>query len=397
MMINSKISLDLKKKCPKDLFSNNLTYEISHDYLMELLDVGKLNVWQWDLGTNEIIDFGYSESLSVLNENSEVGHIDHFITRLHPDDREEIANTLVNSLTHFEDHYADFRVLSTKGHYEWVSARGRYIRDAKNNPIKMIGTWHFITEQKHNQELIKLQQTTLERISRCYFSGEAASSLSHEISQPLLALNSYLLGSILRLQQEDEGANEFINVLQKALEQVELISTIIKRMKRFVTHGELHFERVNLTSLAKQSVILSKFYSNFSGTVQYEFDEDLNEVYLDRNQMRQVFLNLINNAFEAMFDAKTMDPILVIRIKNYETDVLVTIVDNGSGVPQNVLDNLFTSCYSTKEYGLGIGLSICKKIIEAHGGNIKIDRNPSGEGTVSSFRLPNQFMESHDG
>ncbi len=390
-MMNSRMSLDLKKTC-----TNNLTYEISHDYLMQLLDVGKLNVWQWDLGTNEVIDFGYSESLSVLNADSKMGHIDHFITRLHPEDREEVANELVNSLTHFEDHYADFRVQSTKGHYEWVSARGRYIRDAENNPIKMIGTWHFITEQKNNQELIRLQQTTLERISRCYFSGEAASSLSHEISQPLLALNSYLLGSILRLQQQDKGSNEFIGVLQKALEQVELISTIIKRMKRFVTHGELHFERVNLASLIKQSVILSKFYSNFSGTVQYEFDEHLTEVYLDRNQMRQVFLNLINNAFEAMFDAQTKTPTLLITTKNFETDVLVTIVDNGPGISQNVLDNLFVSCYSTKEYGLGLGLSICKKIIEAHSGSIKIEKNTSGEGTVSSFRLPNQNLESHN-
>lgn len=122
-MINSELSLTLKKKCFEDLFSNNLTYEISRDYLMELLDVGKLNVWQWDLSTNEVIDFGYSESLSVLNADSEVGHIDHFITRLHPDDREEVANKLFYSLTHFEHHYADFRIQSAKGDYEWVSAQ----------------------------------------------------------------------------------------------------------------------------------------------------------------------------------------------------------------------------------------------------------------------------------
>lgn len=164
-------------------------------------------------------------------------------------------------------------------------------------------------------------------------------------------------------------------------------------MKRFVTHGELHFERVNLALLAKQSVVLSKFYSNFSGTVQYEFDEHLTEVYLDRNQMRQVLLNLINNAFEAMFDAETKNPNLLIKIKNLDEGVLIAIVDNGPGVSQNVLDNLFTSCYSTKEYGLGLGLSICKKIIEAHGGSFKIERNTLGEGTVSSFRLPNQILE----
>lgn len=387
-MIKSKMSIDLK--CVEDLFADKLTYEISRDYLMELLEVGKLNVWQWDLSTNEVIDFGYSKSLSVLNPDSVVGHIDHFITRLHPEDREEVANTLLESFAYFEDHKADFRIQSMQGHYEWVSAQSRYIRDAENNAIKMIGTWHFITEHKKNQELIKLQQATLDRISRCYFSGESASSLAHEIAQPISALNSYLLGSILRLQQGGKEANEFINVLQKALEQVELINTIIKRMKSFVTHGELHFERVNLALLAKQSVVLSKLYSNFSGTVQYEVDEDLTEVSLDRNQMRQVFLNLINNAFEAMADAQTTNPILLIQIKNNDAEVLVIIRDNGPGVAQNVLDNLLASCYSTKEYGLGLGLSICRKIIEAHGGHFKIEKHPSGEGTICSLRLPKQ-------
>lgn len=395
-MINSEVPIDLKKKCFEDLFANTRTCRISREYLMELLDVGKLNIWQWDLSTNEVIDFGYSESLSILSPNSEVGHIDHFITRLHPEHREEVANKLIDSLSYFEDYRADFRIQSTQGHYEWVSAHGRCIRDAENNAIKMVGTWHFITEQKKNQELIRLQQSTLDRISRCYFSGESASTLSHEISQPILALNSYLLGSILRLKQEGNDVNEFIDVLQKALEQVELINTIIKRMRRFVTHGELHFERVDLALLAKQSVVLSKFYSNFSGTVQYEIDEHLTEVSLDRNQMGQVFLNLINNAFEALVDAQTNNPTLLINIKNIDSGVLVTITDNGPGITQNVLDNLLASCYSTKEYGLGLGLSICRKIIEAHGGCFKIEKNTVGEGTVCSFRLPMQTSGSNN-
>ena len=148
--------------------------------------------------------------------------------------------------------------------------------------------------------------------------------------------------------------------------------------------------------LAKQSVVLSKFYSNFSGTVQYEIDEHLTEVSLDRNQMGQVFLNLINNAFEALVDAQTNNPTLLINIKNIDSGVLVTITDNGPGITQNVLDNLLASCYSTKEYGLGLGLSICRKIIEGHGGCFKIEKNTVGEGTVCSFRLPMQTSGSNN-
>ena len=290
-------------------------FEISHDHLIELLDTGKLNVWEWDLITNEVIDFGYSGSLSILDEYKDVGNIKHFITRLHPDDREHISSKLINALVNFEDYSAEFRIQFVEGHYEWVSAIGRYIRDADKNPIKMIGTWRFITEQKDTQELIQLQQTTLNRLSRCYFLGEVASSLSHEISQPLCALNSFLTGSILRLQHDDIEKKEFANILQTAAKQVDLISTIIKRIKRFVTHGELHFELVDIALLANNAVKLAEFYSNFPVTVKYDFDEKLTEASLDRNQIKQVFLNIINNAFEAMFEAKTKQPTLHIQIE----------------------------------------------------------------------------------
>lgn len=365
------------------------SFAISHDHLMELLDTGKLNIWEWNLITDEVIDFGYSGSLSILDEYKDVGNIEHFITRLHPDDREHIARKLTNALVNFEDYSAEFRIqFIEEGSYEWVSARGRYIRDADKNPIKMIGTWRFITEQKDTQELIQLQQTTLNRLSRCYFLGEVASSLSHEISQPLCALNTFLTGSILRLQHDDVEKKEFANMLQTAAKQVDLISTIIKRIKRFVTHGELHFELVDVALLAKNAVKLAKFYSNFLVTIKYDFDEKLTETSLDRNQIKQVFLNIINNAFEAMFEAHTSQPTLLIQIEHVDSWIVVRIIDNGPGIPNNVIDNLFTSAYSSKEYGLGVGLSICRKIIQAHGGSINIARNPSGEGTVCSFKLP---------
>ncbi len=384
----------LKEQCSELITSermfkeSNPLFEISYDHLMELLDTGKLNIWEWDLITNEVIDFGYSESLSILDEYKDVGNIEHFITRLHPDDREYIDSKLTNSLVNFEDYSAEFRIQFIEGSYEWVSASGRYIRDEDNHPVKMIGTWRLVTEQKDTQELIQLQQTTLNRLSRCYFLGEVASSLSHEISQPLCALNTFLTGSIFRLQQEDIEKKEFTSMLQAAAKQVELISTVIKRIKRFVTHGELHFELANIALLANNAVKMARFYSNFPVIIKYDFDENLTETSLDRNQIKQVFLNIINNAFEAMFEANTNQPTLLIQIKRVDLWIMVQIIDNGPGIPKNVIDNLFTSAYSSKEYGLGVGLSICRKIIEAHGGTIDISINPSGEGTACSFKLP---------
>ncbi|HHL3493927.1 TPA: ATP-binding protein [Legionella pneumophila] len=376
----------------EDLLPDN-NFEILYKYLIQILDIGQFNIWQWDIATNKVIDFGYSDSLSSLTgDKNEVGDLDHFIERVHPDEREKIANKIMSSLSNCEDYHAEFRIQTLKGDYNWVSAHGRFIKDHDNNTIKMMGTWRYIKEPAPTMESVQKNKDRFERLSRCYFSGEIAASLSHEIAQPISALNSYLLGSIVHLQKENIQRNEFINILQNALEQVELINNMITRLKRFVTHGELYFEQVNLVTLMKKSVSLSKLYSNFFGTVQYEFDEHLTKVRLDQNQMRQVFINLINNAFQAMLEAQINQPTLLIKIEGIDSEVMVSIIDNGPGIHQDVIDNLFTPCYSTKEYGFGLGLILCRKIIEAHGGKFRIERNSRG-GTTCSIRLPKQIQD----
>lgn len=376
-------------KCSKCTVADPPPFEISYEHIRELLDAGKLNIWEWDLISDDIIDFGYSESLSILGGyEGEVGRLNHFLTRLHPDDRERIAQELEEAFAHYDDYNAEFRVRLMNGRYEWVAARGRYIRDAAKKPIKMIGTWCFITEQKNIQELTRRQQTTLTRLSRCYVLGEVASTLIHEISQPLLVTNTYLSGSVRRLKQNDIEKEELTNVLEAALKQVDLMGKIIKRIKRFVTHGELHYEPVDLVSVAENAVKVARFSFDFAVIVNYYFDKDLAEVILDRNQIKQVFLNLINNALEAMLEARTRQPTLTIKIEKINDEIYVYIMDNGPGIPQNVVENLFTPFYSTKEYGMGVGLSICRNIIKAHGGVLYIENNFTDEGTICRFSLP---------
>lgn len=370
--------------------------EVLYTHLRELLDVSELNIWEWDLETNKVIDFGHLDSLATGIGNKEtIGNIEHFSNRLHPEDRELIINKIASSLANQEDYFADFRIQFIEGNYEWISARGRYIYNSYNKPVKMIGTWRLITEDKKNQELVRLQQKTLNRLSRSYFLGEITSSLAHEISQPLFALNTYLSGNIWHLKQGDIEKNTLIDVLEKAVEQTESIGNIIKRIKRFVTHGELHFEPVNIALLVINTIKVAKYYSNFSGMIQYNFDENLKEISIDRNHIKQVFLNLINNAFEAMHEAQTKNPILSIKLAPFDKGIKATIIDNGPGIPQNVLDNLFTPYLTTKEYGFGIGLTLCHKIIAAHGGEIKIERNITGQGTLCCFKLPQHLKEQN--
>ncbi|HHF7348674.1 TPA: sensor histidine kinase [Legionella feeleii] len=384
-------------KCSKCTVADPPPFEISYEHIRELLDAGKLNIWEWDLVSDDVIDFGYSESLSILDGyKGEIGRLNHFLTRLHPDDRERIAKELEEAFVLQDDYNAEFRIRLMNGRYEWVAARGRYIRDAARKPIKMIGTWCFITDQKNIQELARRQQTTLTRLSRCYVLGEVASTLTHEISQPLLVTNTYLSGSVRRLKQNDIDKEELTNVLEAALKQVDLMGKIIKRIKRFVTHGELHYEPVDLASVAENAVKIARFSFDFVVTVNYDFDKNLTKAILDSNQIKQVFLNLINNAFEAMLESNTRQPTLTIKIETANDEINVYIMDNGPGIPQNVVENLFTPFYSTKEYGMGVGLSICRNIIKAHGGALYIENNLIDEGAICRFSLP-YIVEANNG
>ncbi|MCC5013705.1 MULTISPECIES: sensor histidine kinase [unclassified Legionella] len=384
-------------KCSKCTVADPPPFEISYEHIRELLDAGRLNIWEWDLVSDDVIDFGYSESLSILGDyKGEIGRLNHFLTRLHPDDRERIVNELEEAFVQQDDYNAEFRIRLMNGRYEWVAARGRYIRDAAGKPIKMIGTWCFITDQKNIQELARRQQTTLTRLSRCYVLGEVASTLTHEISQPLLVTNTYLSGSIRRLKQNDIDKEELTNVLEAALKQVDLMGKIIKRIKRFVTHGELHYEPVDLASVAENAVKIARFSFDFVVIVNYDFDKNLTKVILDSNQIKQVFLNLINNALEAMLESNTRQPTLTIKIETANDEINVYIMDNGPGISQNVVENLFTPFYSTKEYGMGVGLSICRNIIKAHGGALYIENNLIDEGAICRFSLP-YIVEANNG
>jgi hypothetical protein len=140
-------------------------FAISYDHLIEVLEAGKLNIWIWDLTTNKVIDFGCFKSLSIFNKDKDaVSNIERFLTKLHPEDRENIARKLEKSLDNYEDFNAEFRMqFNKKSEYEWVMVSGHYILE-ENNPIKMIGTWRFITEEKKIQELVALQQMLLHQL-----------------------------------------------------------------------------------------------------------------------------------------------------------------------------------------------------------------------------------------
>ncbi|KTD17990.1 sensor histidine kinase [Legionella jordanis] len=351
--------------------------------LEHLLQTCQLNIWQWDLKSNTLNSV-YFRISPELAEQINIQNFSQLIKLIHPKDRKRFLKELRGLERNFQ---LEFRIQLGNNFNEWIQVRGCLIYDANDKPIKIIGAWNIISEHKQIQELIRRQQTTLARLSRCYEFAEVAATLTHEIGQPLTALNNYLAGSLIRLQQKSLNEEQLLAALQLALKQSHRVVENIHRIKSFITTGELHCEQVNLLLMLENAIKIVKFSFDIPISIQYSVESHLPEVYIDRYQIKQVFINLLNNAFEAMIVASIKNPMLCISIKRLEDHILVSIQDNGPGLPQIALDHLFTPFYSTKEYGMGVGLAMCRNIIQAHGGFIEINNAPNS-GVVCTFSFP---------
>ncbi|MBA2652780.1 MAG: PAS domain-containing protein [Tatlockia sp.] len=166
------------KQSSKKNTSKGILYEIkdnfepSWEHYRVLIDSAKLNIWEWDFSTNTLTDFGYFTALPLFNKAKEIpSNRDDFLAKIHPDDRENIAIKLEKSLNNYEDFNSEFRLQFVEG-YEWIHLYGHTLRDDNHKPIKMIGTWRLISEEKKLKELVYLQQLTLYSLLKCNFANE---------------------------------------------------------------------------------------------------------------------------------------------------------------------------------------------------------------------------------
>jgi two-component system sensor kinase FixL len=229
-------------------------------------------------------------------------------------------------------------------------------------------------------------QSELIHVSRLTSMGEMASALAHELNQPLSAIASYMKGSVRLMDSEAPDLERVRDALAAAGEQALRAGEIIRRLRAFVGKGEAAMRIEALPKLLEEAGALAMMGARDSGVrLTFKIEPGIGPVLADKVQVQQVVLNLMRNAVEAMNESPVRE--LSVATRSVEGGwVEVEIADTGPGLAPEVLERLFQPFVTTKEAGMGVGLSICRTIIEAHGGEISARNRPEG-GAAFRFTL----------
>lgn len=240
-------------------------------------------------------------------------------------------------------------------------------------------------ERRKAIEELAVVREELTHVARVATLGEMAAGLAHELNQPLTAI--HLEATAALELHEFQTPDATLNAMKTIADQSQRAGDIVRRMRTYAHRREPHREDTDMRLLVRDVLALLDHDLRL-GAIQtrLEFDDTTPPVRVDRIGMQQVLVNLIRNAIEAMNQPSSPERMLTIRIERQPTRLRVVVADSGPGVDPAIADRLFHPFHSTKTSGLGLGLSICESLVEAHGG--RIATLPSSRGAVFFFEMP---------
>lgn len=369
---------------PKSVY-DSLADCVERSHLITL--VTEDTIWDWNLKTNvverspQVAKFGHDD----WHTN---GTIAWWEKHIHPDDREATVGAFAWAIKSGKMNFAvEYRFCKADGDFAYIYDRASIIRDDKGVAIRAIGAMVDVTELRLVKLLLRKAENQLAFSTRQNAMGTMGSMIAHELSQPLAAAVNYIHAS-RRLSQsaQDTDFVKLHEALQAAEENTLRAGEIIRRLRELVSTGSSKGSNYPLTQLIDDgcTIGLSEAPTRIIHLGTTIEPTDL-AVWVDKTQVQQVIINLIRNSVEAM--AATQDPEIAISAIQRGEFAEISIADNGSGIDDDIGDSIFSAVITTKAAGMGIGLSICRTIIEAQGGEIWLASSIAGH-TEFRFTLP---------
>ncbi len=281
-----------------------------------------------------------------------------------------------------------YRIKRKEGEFRWFESNIRLIRDESSRSINEIQLASRDITDRVLDKKARLRGQQLAHIFRLSTMEEMASGMAHEISQPLTAIINYTRGCVRHLQNSEHDRDQLKNVMEKAVTQAVRAGEIVQRLKNFFCKGQLIKTPCKINNVVRETVSFIKNELTTSKTkIDFDFDKNVPLIFIDKIQIQQVMLNLMQNAIEAMQENHIKEKRIHIQIKSKVDIIEITIKDTGPGFSKELVNKVFMPFFTTKAHGRGMGLAICRSIIEAHGGQFTINSN-ANENSWIRFSLP---------
>jgi len=360
----------------------------SEAYLSEAQTLSHTGSWACVPAADEITYFS-EETYRVLGFDPAEGppRYQEFLRHIHPDDRVRMTEFFETVIRETSDFDVDYRIVHPAGDIREIHAIGHPVPGPAGELTEFVGTVMDVTERRRAEE----ERQALAHANRIATMGQLTASIAHEVNQPIAAVVTNAQAALRWLNMQPPDPEEVRQALDRIVRNGRRAGDVISRIRALVAKAAPRNDLLDISEVIIEVIALTRSELRLSGTsLRTHFAEGLPLVLGDRIQLQQVMLNLILNAVEAMSESReTWRTLLIKTERDGPGGVLVAVRDSGPGLKPESMDRLFDAFYTTKPDGMGMGLSICRSIIEAHGGRIWATANLP-RGAVLQFTLPLQ-------
>jgi len=371
-----------------ELVNKDAALRESEERMRMAAEAVNLGIWEWDLSKDEIWATNARRALLGWPASGKIT-LEHFISRLHPGDRDRIRQAIDDAIHKGQDFDSEYRLVLPDGIVRWMATRGSVRLDAHGKPAQLLGISIDITARKQAELEAKQRRDELSHLSRVALIGEMSASIAHELNQPLAGIASNAGAGQRFIDRGNVDLQEIRELLADIGADARRASDVVRGIRGMIKKEQMGRQRINLNDIVTNVVhILSSDALLHWCELKTSLDTNLPMVEADPIQIQQVLINLVVNAFEAMPETPVSTREVEINTQqNADGAVRVSVRDYGVGISPETRSRLFEQFFTTKAEGLGMGLAIARSIVEAHAGTIDAESAEDG-GARFHFTLP---------
>jgi PAS domain S-box-containing protein len=371
----------------------------SEAYLAEAQRLTHTGSWAYNIDTKDLVHSSEEHSrLFGFAPERGVPSFEELIQRIHPEDRAPAMQEFETPSPGGTDFDAHFRIVHPDGAIKYVYGTGHPVFNESGDLVEFFGTVIDITERKRaeeERERLRQAQADLAHVNRVTTMGELTASLAHEVNQPIAAAVTNANTCLRWLTRDHPDLEEARAAALRIVKDGTRAAEIISRIRLVFKKGAPERELVDANDVIREMIVLLRGEATKHRiSFRTELAADLSKVMGDRVQLQQVVMNLIVNSIDAMKDVDDKREVVIKSQRAENAHILVSVSDTGMGLPPQQEDQIFNAFFTTKPHGTGMGLRICRSIIESHGGRLSATGN-SGRGATFQFTLPTT-LEAHE-